>query len=549
MNTHSGTDEDAVPAGPSRAAMTVVALALVLAALYAWKRPFTMDESFSMLEAIGQVPFGPDWAGRRTFASGEIWANSGPGDVRAAIVHGDNGNMAGYVLALRSAIEALGTASPLALAAVSIMGYGATVCGTWCLGRRLFGSRVGLVAAGLVVCHFGVLVFASMLRGNGWAMAAGLFATDAYLKIIGGNQARFDPRKTHADPFRRHLGAYAAWSIAGLFAHYLTALILAVHVAFALAKLRCRRTWARLAVAGTVVTLTVVPVQRIALASEGYHEVSRYLAYRERARDGLDDVTARSPSELVRACALAAQFMSGPYMNFPPLLAFPASLAVFATIDRNRRLTFAAHGDALWLTLALAAVAYVVCGTRLAMADSLFPMRIRYMLVSVPWFLMLMALALDRFGVFESGSLLARPAKTVATVYAIVAVSVPLVTLYGSIAVQKGDPHLMAARYLAGRIQQDPGLRVSVPTILDAQLIAFHLGPRRSTIFEIEDQAIAAEVAASIRRIGITHPVAVYYEFMDRYHDSGAEFRRPVLASDTPGRVRYVYRALVRAGE
>ncbi len=549
MNTHPGTDEDAVPAGPSRAAMAVVALALVLAAVYAWKRPFTMDESFSMLEAIGQIPFGPDWAARRTFASGEIWANTGPGSVQAAIVHGDNGNMAGYVLALRGAIEAFGTASPLALAAVSIAGYGATVYGTWRVGRRLFGARVGRVAAGLVVCHFGVIVFTSMLRGNGWAMAAGLFATDAYLKIIGGNQARFAPRTTDADPFRRHLAAYAGWSIAGLFAHYLTALILVVHVAFALAKLRCRRTWARLAVAGTVVTLTVVPVQRLALASEGYHEVSRYLAYREQARDGLDDVTARSPSELVRACALAAQFMSGPYMNFPPLLAFPAILAVFAATNRNRRLTFATHGDAHWLTLALAAVAYVVCGTRLALADSLFPMRPRYMLISVPWFLMLMALAIDCFGVFESGSLLARPAKTVATIYALVTVSVPLVTLYGSIAVQKGDPHLMAARHIAGRIQQDPGLRVSVPTILDAQLIAFHLGPDRPVIFEIEHQVVTAEVAESIRRIGITHPVAVYYEFMDRYHDLGFEFRRLILASETPGRVRYAYRPLARAGE
>ena len=55
------------------------------------------------------------------------------------------------------------------------------------------------------------------------------------------------------------------------------------------------------------------------------------------------------------------------------------------------------------------------------LADSLFPMRPRYMLVSVPYFLILVSLAFERFGMFDDGPLLKRPGKTIATVYALIA--------------------------------------------------------------------------------------------------------------------------------
>lgn len=529
---------------PRWAPVVLVACSLILAVTYAWKRPYTMDESFSMLEAIGQIPFGHDWAQRRVITTQEVWAKNDLASVRNAIVEGDNGNMAGFVFALRGVIGAFGTSWPLALESVSIAGFVLTVYGTFRVGRRLFGDRVGLVAAILCLCHFGVIVFGLMLRGNAWAMAAGLFATEAYLKIIGLKQGGFVGHESAAEPLGRHIAAYAGWSIIGLFAHFLSALILVVHVAFALMKLRCRRTWARLAVAGIVVIAVVVPVWRFGLSSDGYGDVAAYVTWREQERGHWDEIHQRSPRQIVRSLALAAQFMGGPYTDFIPLIAFPASLAILTLAAPARRRVFMNEGSTLALAAMLAGVAFVASTSRLMLADSLFPMRARYMLVSVPWFLMLVALAFERCGVFEDGRLFGRPAKLIATTYAVLALSVPVILLYGSIAVQKGDPHLLAARQIADASRKAPAIRVAVPTLMDAQLMAFHLGPKMLATFEIADPSMTAESADSIRRIGIDHAVAVYYEFWDRYKAQRLEFRRPEIASDTDGTIRYRYRPI-----
>ncbi|MBI1321571.1 hypothetical protein GC170_00060 [bacterium] len=527
-----------------RAPASLIVISLILASIYAWKRPYTMDESFSMLEAIGQIPFGHDWATRSSITTQEIWAHNDLASVRNAIVEGDNGNMAGFVIALRGMIQAFGTGSPMALAAVSIAGFVLTVYGTFRVGRRLFGERVGLVAAILCLCHFGVIMFGLMLRGNSWAMAAGLFATEAYLKITGLKQGGSDPAESAAGPFRRHIAAYAGWSIIGLFAHFLCALILVVHVAFSLMKLRCRRTWARLAVAGIIVIAVVMPVWRFALSSDGYGDVAAYVTWREQERGHLSEVPQRSPREIVRALALAAQFMGGPYTDFIPLIAFPASLAIMSLAAPARRRIFLNEGAPLALAAMLAAVAFVASASRLMVADSLFPMRPRYMLVSVPYFLILVALAFERFEVFDDGRLFGRPAKLIATAYAILALSVPVILLYGSIAIQKGDPHLLAARQISRLSETGQPIRVSVPTLMDAQLMAFHLGPDHNATFEIEDQAILAEVVDSIRRIGIDHAVVVYYEFWDRYKAQRLDYRRPEMVSHADGIIRYRYRAI-----
>ena len=541
----TGNDiSNSVPAIPRWAPVAVIACSLIVAVAYAWKRPYTMDESFSMLEAIGQIPFGHDWPARRVITTREVWANHDPASVRNAIIEGDNGNMAGFILALRCVIEAFGTGWPVALEAVSIAGFVLTVYGTFRVGRHLFGDRVGLVATILCLCHFGVIIFGLMLRGNGWAMAAGLFATEAYLKIIGLKQGGFEPAEPAAVPFGRHIAAYAGWSIVGLFAHFLCALILMVHVVFALMKIRCCRTWARLAVAGIIVIAVVVPVWRFALSSEGYGDVAAYVTWREHERGHWADIHQRSPGEIVRSLALAAQFMGGPYTDFIPLIAFPASLAIMALAVPARRRAFANDGAPLALTAMLAGVAFVASTSRLMLADSLFPMRPRYMLVSVPYFLILVSLAFERFGMFDDGPLLKRPGKTIATVYALIAASAPFIILFGSLVYHQRDPHLKAAWHIARPGDNATALRVIVPTLLDAQLIAYHLGPDRAATFEIEDLAVTAEAADSVRRIGIDHPVVVYYEFMDRYKAQGLDFRRPEVVSDADGIIRYRYRAI-----
>lgn len=541
----TGNDiSNSAPAIPRWATAALVACSLSLAVYYAWKRPYTMDESFSMLQAIGQIPFGHDWEERRVITTQEVWAKNDLASVRNAIVEGDNGNMAGFILALRGMIQAFGTGSPIALEAVSIAGFVLTVYGTFRIGRHLFGDRVGLFSAALCLSHFGVFTFGLMLRGNSWAMAAGLFATEAYLKIIGLKQGGFDPDKPPGEPFGRHIVAYSGWSIVGLFAHFLCALILMVHVVFALMKIRCRSTWARLAVAGILVIGVVIPVWRFALSSDGYGDVAAYVTWREQERGHLDDIHQRSPREIVRALALAAQFMGGPYTDFIPLIAFPASLAVMALAMPAQRRAFANDGAPLALTAMLAGVAFVASASRLMLADSLFPMRPRYMLVSVPYFSILVALAFERFGVFDDGPLLKRPGKTIATVYALIAASVPFVVLFGSLVYHQRDPHLKAAWHIARQGEIATRSRVIVPTLLDAQLIAYHLGPDQPATFEIEDRSVTAEAADSMRRIGIDHPVVVYYEFLDRYTAQGLEFRRPELVSDADGIIRYRYRPI-----
>lgn len=83
----------------------------------------------------------------------------------------------------------------------------------------------------------------------------------------------------------------------------------------------------------------------------------------------------------------------------------------------------------------------------------------------------------------------------------------------------------------------DTACRVSVPTLLDTRLIAWHLGRDHPATFEIEDQAMAAAVEDSIRRIGVDHAEAVYFEFLDLYKERGLEFRRIVPAGEVDGRI------------
>jgi hypothetical protein len=539
MSTREPVAHGAEPAQGMRHARMVLAAilaaGLALAVVFARDRPFTMDEYFTILGSVGQVPFGDDWATRRTIASGEVWAHDDPRGVLTAL-RADNGNMALYVLMLRGVIEAFGTGSATALAAPSIAGFLMTVWGTWRVGRRLFGDRVGLIASALCLCHYGIFVYGAYLRGYGWGMALGLLATERFLRIIGLGR-EVDGAAQSEGPIAHDVLPYAMWSVLALFAHFLTAVILVGHVLFAMATVRSRRTWARLIAAGALTTASFVPAYVLTLSSGGYGDVARYVGYREAVKG----IPKRSPGEIARSVGEAVQMMSGLYSAWPLLLVLPACVLVVAAAVPQARRALAGDGRRLALAGALASISLAAASIRLAGSDSLFPMRARYSLMSAPYFVIVMARLLVAAAPVAGISPANLFRKAVVSAYAAVAASVPCVLAGVALTRDRGDASLEAARLIEQACRSARPCRVAVPTVFDAQMIAFRLGPARAVAFEITDAAAARQADEASARIGMRHSVVVYYEFQDFYQARGEAFRDLRFEGDTDGVLRFGY--------
>lgn len=158
----------------------------------------------------------------------------------------------------------------LALRGFSVVCGTLAVWATWRLGQTLFGSAVGLLAAGLLAISPLAVQYGQEVRMYALASLLAVGATWAYVSL---RRALLDEAVGN-----RHRAllpvAYAACAVALLYTHYYGVLVIAAHHAHLGATILARRRWRILPgwlLANGLVTLAYLPWLPYALRQTGYY--------------------------------------------------------------------------------------------------------------------------------------------------------------------------------------------------------------------------------------------------------------------------------------
>lgn len=527
----------------ARLGLCVVVLAgAVVVSLTALPKSLWMDEYFTLLEGIGQVPFVMPVPIDAAVDSRAIWAADDPAGVRAALRAGDNGNMSSFVFLTHALVKAFGPDRPFALVVPTIAAYLVSVC--WCfrLGSLLFSDRAGLIAAFLCAFHKGMTIFAVELRSYAPAIALCLIASECFLRIVGLNRHGFGPAPAR---LRLYAVLYAAFTLAALFTHYLSALVIAGHVVFAVLAVRNRRSWLALIAAGVVVVAVFVPVRALFLSSEGYDIVDAYNGHTQKI--GRYAGKPASVKGLVLLIGSALFALSG-MLELPRAAAtagIPVALIGLAAVWPGvRRQVLTQKPQTLFV--AVGAMAFLATASiMLFLKFSVFPNAPRYQIFSAPFFALLIARMLDAF-LGDSSSIdrqgfRPRCGRVVVTGYLLLVALTPAIVLRDTLRYPKRNDHLTWARAIGERADQGKIQRVEAPSILDCQMLAFYLGPERSVSLKVIDTDRAADVDRELKSLGLWHPLAVFMETRDAYGADGLDATRIEAESDADGVLRLRY--------
>lgn len=519
--------------------LTCVVLAgLAVALATGGSKALFIDEYFSVLESVGQAPL--VYAGEldREFSSREIWASNDFAGVYRSVMAGDNGNMSAFAFLSHIMTKALGASRPLVLQIVPIAAFLASIVWSYRLGRLLFSRPVGLLAALLCMANFTLIQFATEVRAYGLGIALCLIATECFVRIVGlnrqGNEA--------APPAPRFWCVlYAGATLAALFTHFLSVMIIAGHVAYAVLAVRDRRTWVRLAVSGAFVAAVFLPVHRLLLSSENYSVVDDYFAYLQ--SQGKKSRKSFTPKHVATAVGGSAFQLSG-----MPALAGTMAAAVLpvgafglAVVFPGMRRGIAGAARPLVLLGILAFVCLSVSLVTLALGFALFPVNRRYQVFSIPYFAVGMAWLLRQAWESPGPRWAERSRRAFAAAYVGVLLLSPVLLVRQAMTVGKPESYEIVARDLAAKVAAGSVAKVVVPTVLDFQMLAFRMGPGADVRFEVEDRALTLSLTRKLEAMKLSHPIALFDELRYAYEDNGEAFAELQPESDIGGVVRIGY--------
>ncbi len=505
-----------------------------------------MDECFTVLESIGQIPFVVQEPFARTFDSREFWTLNDMAGVRAAILAGDNGNQSIYIFLIHVLVRVFGTDRPAVLFAPSILGYLMGI--VWCyrLGRLSFSDRVGLIAAFLFASHMHMVEFAVELRAYSLAVFFSLVATECFVRIVGLDKSESNYQSRSSSSFWAFM--YALSAIMALFLHYLSGLILLGHVIYAVLAVRDRRVWMALLTVGAVVILIFLPIRSRFLMSQGYSTVDRYNAHIRRI--GILPLLARSPwgfFELVRNTLHALGGLL-PWTDLSLTAAIPFAAILVGLRNGRNRIIQSDMAHKLGFIAILAAILPAAAAVGYFTDLSIMSHTPRYQIFSIPFYAILVAYGLECLLQTDCTSKPAsgeRGSRTTSrltfAIYLIAFGANPVLSTMIALVQPHENEYFIRAREIAARADRGEVRRIEVPSILDCQMISFYLGPNRSIPIAATDTERTNRISRKLDEMKLSHPLCLFSQTYFEYLAEGSEYSKFEVESDADGVLRLGY--------
>lgn len=538
-------------ANPLSKLRKLVAFALSMTILTGWDHPLLIDDLHTMLESIGQVAysFPNGMSSDSVIPNQAFWSTNSVGPVIEAVQR-DNGNMMINYLATHACIRVFGTSQPYFLGLLSVLGFCLTIVLVYRLADMLFGTRVALWAATFCAFNSTLLELANYKRSYSFAIACSLVASIFYLKIVKACNLSesVEPR-----PIQEVI-AYATATLVGFFSHFQFVHILVAHIVYACIFVRDRKAWGQLIASGLIVIVVVGIWLTLLGGSEAmrtYPELSRHFTIREvEEMNGRADAVV-TPARLVAPVLDQFLYFFG-YDKLVPgarllfkcfALAIPGALFLTGLVRKRNSISAQWHTPIFLVLCTL--VSPLISIIRSYSAGNLFGMWTLYQSFGIPYVMCLMAWICVPVEL-TSDTLNERETRSRSGAAGLLAISILLGMCSYAIrfnALTNNEPYLSLTRSILNVRTIEEPLTIHTPTLMDAQLLSFYLGPYAQAVFVLDDQSRLGKIVAErMNRNDFSSPIVRYLEFEEILKWPGLNSKFDILIDRFDGREMVISR-------
>jgi uncharacterized membrane protein len=529
----------------------LVAFALSMTILTGWDHPLLIDDLHTMLESIGQIAysFPNGMSADSVIPNQAFWSTNSVGPVIEAVQR-DNGNMMINYLATHACIRVFGTSQPYFLGLLSVLGFCLTIFLVYRLADMLFGSRVALWAATFCAFNSTLLELANYKRSYSFAIACSLVASIVYLNIVKtGNLSETVEHR----PIQEVI-AYAAATLVGFFSHFQFVHILIAHIVYACIFVRDRRAWGQLIASGLIV-IVVVGIWLTLLgggeAMRTYPELSRQFTFNEVQKMDGNSVAVVNPFRIVTSMLDHFLYFFGFDKLVPDArfrfkcftLVIPAAVLLIGLIHRRQQASITWRIPIFLLLCSL--ISPLLSIVRSYSAGNLFGMWTLYQSFGIPYIMCLMAwisVPAEMTPITTRGT---GPRFRSGMAW-LMAISIMLGMCSYTLrfnAMTNKEPYLSLARSISTFRPVESQLTIHTPTLLDAQLLSFYLGPNIRANFVLDDHTrLDSLVADRMKRNGYSSPIVRFREFEELLMRPGLNSKFDILIDRFDGREMVISR-------